>query len=35
MIPIVQQTIDFYLRNFKTPKIDDLEIRNQSLLVEK
>lgn len=32
MISIAQQTIDFYLKNFKTPKIEDLEIKNKSLL---
>ena len=32
MISTVQQTIDFYLKNFKTPKIEDLEIKDTSLL---
>ncbi len=34
MIEIVQQTIDYYLNNFKTPKIEDLEIKDTSLLEE-
>jgi hypothetical protein len=32
MISIVKQTIEFYLKNFKTPKIEDLEIKDTSLL---
>ena len=32
MISIVQQTIDFYLKNFKTPKIEELKIEDSSLL---
>lgn len=32
MISIVQQTINFYLKNFKTPKIEELNIWDTSLL---
>lgn len=32
MISIVQQTIDFYLKNFKTPKIEELNIKDSSLI---
>ncbi len=32
MIDIAKQTIDFYLKNFKTPKIEDLDIKDSSLL---
>ena len=31
MISTVQQTIDFYLKNFKTPKLEELEITDNSL----
>jgi hypothetical protein len=31
MIDIAKQTIDFYFKNFKTPKIDDLNIKDESL----
>ena len=34
MISIAQQTIDFYLKNFKTPTIDDLEIKDKNLLAK-
>ena len=34
MINLVQQTIDFYLKNFKTPKVEDLDIKDSSLLSE-
>jgi len=34
MLPIVKQTINFYLKNFKTPKTEELEIRNEALLDE-
>lgn len=32
MISIAQQTIDFYLKNFKTPTTDELNIKDKSLL---
>ena len=32
MISTVQQTIDFYLKNFKTPKTEELDIKDTSLL---
>ena len=32
MISTVQQTIDFYLKNFKTPKVEELNIENSSIL---
>ena len=32
MLSIVQQTIDFYTKNFKTPKSTDLQIEDPSLL---
>jgi AMMECR1 domain-containing protein len=35
MIKIAKQTLDFYLKNFKTPTIDDLEIENKTLLDKK
>lgn len=35
MIPIVLQTINYYLKNFKTPKLNEIEIRDKSLLEEK
>jgi|SaaInlV_100m_DNA_6_1039743.scaffolds.fasta_scaffold02357_5 AMMECR1 domain-containing protein len=35
MISIVQQTIDFYLKNFKTPSSWDLNIEDLSLLEKK
>jgi hypothetical protein len=35
MLEIVQQTIDFYMKNLKTPDIEDLKIENKSLLEEK
>lgn len=31
MIDIAKQTIDFYFKNFKTPKINDLNIKDESL----
>ena len=31
MIEIAKQTIDFYLKNFKTPSIDELDIKDISL----
>ena len=35
MLKIAQQTIDFYLKNFKTPTIEDLKIEDTSLLEKK
>lgn len=35
MIKIAKQTIDFYLKNFKTPKIEELHIEDSSLLENK
>lgn len=35
MISIAKQTIDFYLKNFKTPKIEELNITDKSLLENK
>jgi hypothetical protein len=35
MLKVVQQTIDFYMKNLKTPDIEDLNIENKSLLEEK
>lgn len=32
MISTVQQTIDFYLKNFKTPKIEELNVEDTSIL---
>jgi len=32
MIDIAKQTIDLYLKNFKTPNTDDLTIEDKSLL---
>jgi hypothetical protein len=32
MISVAKQTIDFYLKNFKTPKIEELNITDKSLL---
>jgi len=32
MISVAQQTIDFYLKNFKTPKIEELNIKDNSLV---
>jgi hypothetical protein len=32
MISTVKQTIDFYLKNFKTPKVEELKIEDSSLL---
>ena len=32
MISTVQQTINFYLQNFKTPKVEELKIENFALL---
>lgn len=32
MISIAQQTIDFYLKNFKTPKIEELNISDEKLI---
>ena len=32
MISIAKQTLDFYLKNFKTPTVNDLSIENTSLL---
>jgi len=32
MLSTVQQTIDFYLKNFKTPKPEELKIDNNFLL---
>ena len=32
MIQVVEQTIDFYLKNFKTPKVRELNIEDTSLL---
>ena len=32
MISIAKQTLDFYLKNFKTPRVEDLEITDSSLL---
>lgn len=32
MISIAEQTIDFYLKNFKTPTIDELNITDNSLI---
>jgi hypothetical protein len=35
MLEIAQQTMDFYMKNLKTPNIEDLNIENKSLLDEK
>ncbi|MFK7779602.1 MAG: AMMECR1 domain-containing protein, partial [Candidatus Gracilibacteria bacterium] len=35
MISTAKQTIDFYLKHFKTPKIEELEIKDNSLLENK
>lgn len=35
MLEIVQQTINFYVKNLKTPAIGDLNIENKALLEEK
>lgn len=35
MLEIAKQTIDFYLKNFKTPSIEDLKIDNTSLIDKK
>ncbi len=35
MIQVAKQTIDFYLKNFKTPKIEELNIDDKSLLEKK
>jgi len=35
MISLAKQTIDFYLKHFKTPKIDELKIEDNSLLENK
>jgi hypothetical protein len=35
MIEIVKQTIDFYLKNLKSPEITDLTIEDKALLEEK
>jgi hypothetical protein len=35
MLEIVQQTIDFYMKNLRTPNIEDLNFENKSLLEEK
>jgi len=32
MLSTAKQTIDFYLKYFKTPKIEDIKIENQSIL---
>lgn len=32
MIEIAKQTIDFYLKNFRTPNLDEINIENKSLL---
>ncbi len=32
MISVAEQTIDFYLKNFKTPQIEDLNITDNSLI---
>ncbi len=32
MISIAQQTISFYLKNFKTPSLEDLDIKDSSIL---
>jgi len=35
MISIAKQTIDFYLKNFKTPKTEELNIEDKTLLENK
>lgn len=35
MLEIVQQTIDFYMKNLRVPAIEDLNIGDKSLLAEK
>jgi hypothetical protein len=35
MLEIVQQTIDFYMKNLRIPNIEDLNIEDKSLLIEK
>jgi hypothetical protein len=32
MISIAKQTIDFYFKNFKTPKVEELNITDKSFL---
>jgi hypothetical protein len=32
MISIAKQTVDFYLKNFKTPKVEELDITDKMLL---
>lgn len=32
MISVVQQTIDFYLKNFKTPLVSELDVEDSTLL---
>jgi hypothetical protein len=34
MLSTVKQTIEFYTKNFKTPKIEELKIEDKSLLEE-
>jgi hypothetical protein len=35
MLNIAEQTINFYFKNFKTPSLEDIEIKDKSLLEKK
>jgi hypothetical protein len=32
MLDIVKQTIEFYFKNFRAPKIEEIEVKENSLL---